>query len=351
MRGRAQRPGLSRVIKNRSREVTVSRCVRNPRPQRRRVLPARCGPHGHRSRADGRHASMKPGWDQLIDLGFDRGPYSDDPPGGTWSARIERSAWAKVPGIHLFVLHLGNAERFWLFVPYTRHELYSLFRDLPDGTAVELTIRRGVGGSLARILSAKSLEADDQVTAGGIPRGGGCLPSSCDPRPDGGGVATTRAVVWVRIGSVRRLIRAAGTARLRRCKVRREVRVKRRGARVPSTALPLSAFRIVTIRWMDDEDDDVRATEHIVHESHVDRFVRATLRLHYAPGINPHAGVRVAVARSITVGKIVAGGPYWWSTPSLQRQDETAGAIIFRGDEECIVWTHPDAPPIVTLCA
>jgi hypothetical protein len=106
---------------------------------------------------------MKPGWNQLIDSGFDRSLYSDRPPGGTWSARVEQSAWAKVAGIHLFLLHLQTDERFWLFVPFSSNELYTFFRDLPDGSDVELTVRRGVGGSLARLLDAKSVIGDSKL--------------------------------------------------------------------------------------------------------------------------------------------------------------------------------------------
>jgi hypothetical protein len=67
--------------------------------------------------------------------------------------------------------------------------------------------------------------------------------------------------------------------------------------------------------WMDDEDD-IEASEYIVHEDHVERFVKATVRLHYAPGINPHAGVRLRVTRKVTVAEFEAQGPFWWTTPS-----------------------------------
>ena len=97
---------------------------------------------------------MKPGWNQVMDSGFDRSIYSERPPGGTWRARIEQSCWAKCPGIHLFLINLDSHERFWFFVPHS-HELYPLFRDLPDGSTVEVTVHPAARGRLPRLLTAK----------------------------------------------------------------------------------------------------------------------------------------------------------------------------------------------------
>jgi hypothetical protein len=198
---------------------------------------------------------MKPSWNQLIESGFDRSLYSDHPPGGTWSARIEQSAWAKLPGIHLFLLHLGNSERFWLFVPYSRPELYTLFRDLPDGSSVELNVRRGVGGRLSRLLSAKSVAGDSNVAPSyPVPLGLNGQRLGHDAAVCGGRAARGRALVRRR--SLPRVKRPTGTTIRRRAEIHTPVQAKRRRI-APTPSLPLSAFRRVTVCRVDLEKSGV----------------------------------------------------------------------------------------------
>jgi hypothetical protein len=104
---------------------------------------------------------MRMSWWWLKESDFDREAYREDLPGGTWRAVIEQSAWGKKSaGIHLYVRRDGTAERFWIFIPWARHDLYELFRETPDGSRIEVTVRAAGAQKKARLLSATELSAE-----------------------------------------------------------------------------------------------------------------------------------------------------------------------------------------------
>lgn len=119
---------------------------------------------------------MRHSWWWLKESDFDRGAYAEELPGGTWEAVVQQSAWGKgSAGIHLFVRRLDSGERFWTFIPWARHELYELFRELPDGSRIELSLRERVGQQKPRLLSARDLgptraDADPATAHPRVPR-------------------------------------------------------------------------------------------------------------------------------------------------------------------------------------
>lgn len=75
-----------------------------------------------------------------------------------------------------------------------------------------------------------------------------------------------------------------------------------------------------------------RTTENFVPAPEVPAFVRATQRLHHSPGINPHNGGAAAKIWKITSRAMNVCGPYWWTTPDLQENQDPAGARVIRWD-------------------
>jgi hypothetical protein len=121
-----------------------------------RVLEVEHGLRAVPSPAKADRAAPRLGWSRLLETGFDRGPYGDSLPAGSWRARIERSAWGKqAAGIHLFVRDLADGNRFWIFVPFARPELYELFRTLPDGSDIEVSVSDGSAKRKRRLLGAR----------------------------------------------------------------------------------------------------------------------------------------------------------------------------------------------------
>lgn len=106
--------------------------------------------------------------------------------------------------------------------------------------------------------------------------------------------------------------------------------------------MPLSQFRLVTMEWMEPSSwNDVQ--QNIVHESEVDTFLKATLELHYAPGLNPHNGNKCRIAREITVASFDAAGPFWWTTPGLKDNGDPSGATLLQSDGRSRrLWINPD---------
>lgn len=90
-------------------------------------------------------------------------------------------------------------------------------------------------------------------------------------------------------------------------------------------------FRIVHVTTVR-SDGLIHIAEYVVHKDEVDKIVEAQKRLHYSPGINPHNGNKTAEALSIDVCEFTATGPFWWSTPDLQNNKDSAGAIVMARD-------------------
>lgn len=80
---------------------------------------------------------------------------------------------------------------------------------------------------------------------------------------------------------------------------------------------------------------------YIIQESDVDKFVAATLELHYNPGKNPHNDVVTSRVKKITKKALVKAGPYWWSTPGLQDNYDPNGVAIYDFVESEVIWTPP----------
>jgi hypothetical protein len=101
---------------------------------------------------------MRLSWWWLTESDFDRDAYQEGLPAGTWQAVVEQSAWGKgAAGIHLYVRRLDSGERYWIFIPWARHDLYELFRALPDGSRIELCVKERDGQKKSRLLSAADL--------------------------------------------------------------------------------------------------------------------------------------------------------------------------------------------------
>lgn len=73
------------------------------------------------------------------------------------------------------------------------------------------------------------------------------------------------------------------------------------------------------------------SSSHLIPADEVDRFVEASKRLHWKPGINPHVRDRDNRASKIwriSVAKLELRGPFWWTVPDLQNNGDPAGARI-----------------------
>lgn len=98
-----------------------------------------------------------------------------------------------------------------------------------------------------------------------------------------------------------------------------------------------NAFRRVVIHWK----ENLEGTEHIVLAKEAKIMQLACHRLHVDPGINPHTRTAASPATSVTIEPLgdnvdtkwlYATGPFWWSTPDLQDNDNPKGAVVFLSD-------------------
>lgn len=83
-----------------------------------------------------------------------------------------------------------------------------------------------------------------------------------------------------------------------------------------------------------------RFHEHIVRKTDLADFVEACLRLHYAPGVNPHSKGHCARVLAIHVKLLtpdIAG--VWWAQPDLQ--DKSGGATLWEWTVWRVVWLRP----------
>jgi len=56
---------------------------------------------------------------------------------------------------------------------------------------------------------------------------------------------------------------------------------------------------------------------HLMHKDYVDEFKKASIKLHYSPGVNPHNGNKTAKIDRIEVRALEPQKPYWWARESL----------------------------------
>lgn len=68
------------------------------------------------------------------------------------------------------------------------------------------------------------------------------------------------------------------------------------------------------------------SSEYFVPEQEAAKFIEASKRLHYAPGINPHNNQPTSKIWRIRKIEMAITGPHWWATPELNRNEDPAGA-------------------------
>lgn len=97
-------------------------------------------------------------------------------------------------------------------------------------------------------------------------------------------------------------------------------------------------LRLVRLYWKEGGS----SLEHIVAVQELNRFVQASLALNHKPGRNPHINGKTAQVGAITVTLLRPYGPYWWTTPDLQNNEDPKGARTYDWDVvEEEVWRLP----------
>lgn len=108
----------------------------------------------------------------------------------------------------------------------------------------------------------------------------------------------------------------------------------------------IDTFVCVWVNYKDEKRGGIAipAAMFIVPKEDVDRFVTAQKQLHFEPGKNPHNGNTTAVIYEIKSAPIQAKGPFWWTVPGLQKNnDYDNGATIMATDyEQKLIWRHPE---------
>lgn len=101
-------------------------------------------------------------------------------------------------------------------------------------------------------------------------------------------------------------------------------------------------LRRVELHW----EHDKEPTVHIVSEQELQILIKATVKLHHHPGVNPHIrNARTSQVAKITVQKLEPSGPYWWSTPNLQEDGDPNGATLWSWNTRTeTVWERPQIP-------
>lgn len=97
--------------------------------------------------------------------------------------------------------------------------------------------------------------------------------------------------------------------------------------------VPIADLRLIILTYEDGLEED-----RFVHKNSVDKFVEASMELHYQPGINPHNGGRAGKITRISVAKPDISGPYWWSTPGLQQNYDPEGVPIIDWYDSDVIW-------------
>lgn len=103
----------------------------------------------------------------------------------------------------------------------------------------------------------------------------------------------------------------------------------------------LSSIRQVKLYWVVGGG----ASTYLVLASEIDRFVEATKKLHWLPGINPHVKDRdnsCAKIWRITVAEMAFRGPFWWTVPDLKNNNDPRGARIIDVVSEKIVFNDDE---------
>lgn len=110
---------------------------------------------------------------------------------------------------------------------------------------------------------------------------------------------------------------------------------------------PISQLRIVKIWFhttdaMMHRDITVTPTIHMMHESQVDTFARATIELHAGKG-NPKTGPLNNLWYLTVTPLSVETESYWWCHPELKANNRSDGAQLNKCyQNEKRLWAHPD---------
>lgn len=106
---------------------------------------------------------------------------------------------------------------------------------------------------------------------------------------------------------------------------------------------PVSQLRLVKLVFREGKTTSEHV--HYMHESQVETFIAASVRLHHSPGINPHNGNKTASLWEIKVCSLGDQVSYWWCHPDLKDNYSPQGAkinpaqwAIWRKDRK---WAHP----------
>lgn len=103
------------------------------------------------------------------------------------------------------------------------------------------------------------------------------------------------------------------------------------------------SLRKVTVTFADN-----RTSEHVIHKWGLRNLIKAYVRLHHDPGVNPYNGCELQPIIQITAAQVCVDGPYWWATPNLGPNGDwlMSGGVPFIAfnhthHDKKIVWQRP----------
>jgi hypothetical protein len=99
-------------------------------------------------------------------------------------------------------------------------------------------------------------------------------------------------------------------------------------------------------------------SEYVLMKQDVRKMLKATLQLHWKPGVDPHNGRPTRQVEQILVCSqneptpvtshyLVSSGPFWWSTPGLKTDTYRFGARLYENRESIkfpntkVLWVKP----------
>src|SRR4051812_26779763 len=95
----------------------------------------------------------------------------------------------------------------------------------------------------------------------------------------------------------------------------------------------ISEVRKVTLYYVDGTRD-----EFIIPTSQINKFVIASVKLYATSGLNPYCHIMTSKLCKIISTTLRLRGPFWWSTPDLEDDDNPDGAKVFVSDHPHILW-------------
>jgi hypothetical protein len=104
---------------------------------------------------------------------------------------------------------------------------------------------------------------------------------------------------------------------------------------------PISQLRVVQYNM---RSDPSFRSEQLMHETQVETFLAALLKLHYSPGFNPHNHNKCSELWEVKLGKLrIETDSYWWCSPTLgvRTEAEVPGARLNTVEYQRL-WAHPE---------